>query len=100
MRPTALAAMRPTSSAAFRMAYANNMRATMVNSFRTNAILRNAAHGKSESQPTSKLAKVKNIPAELYPLLFAVLVALGAAAYGITRKFLYDPQVKLNRSKH
>ncbi|KAK9379546.1 uncharacterized protein V2V93DRAFT_381555 [Kockiozyma suomiensis] len=92
MRASALAAMRPSSTATFRAAYANNMRATMVNNMRTTMVLR-AAHGKSTAQPTSKLAKVKDVPAELYPLLIAVLVALGAAGYGIMRKFLRDPSV-------
>ncbi|KAK9459870.1 uncharacterized protein V1516DRAFT_678232 [Lipomyces oligophaga] len=89
------AAARPAANSAFRNMYANQIRAASVRNFHSSFIVR---ADKSIAQPTSKLAKLKDMPAELYPLAIVLLAALGFAAYGIGLKLLYDPGVKVNRS--
>ncbi|KAK9448169.1 uncharacterized protein V1518DRAFT_419861 [Limtongia smithiae] len=88
--------VRPSTAASFRMAQSHNARASLIAGFRTNAILRSDA--KPATTPTSKLEKLKAVPAELYPLFIALVIGLGAAGVAIGRKFLYDPSVRLNRS--
>ncbi|KAF3069565.1 hypothetical protein TsFJ059_007700 [Trichoderma semiorbis] len=46
---------------------------------------------------SQRLRKLKQIPAELYPLFVVVGFALGAAAYSTTRKFFVDKNLRLAR---
>ncbi|PNP50851.1 hypothetical protein THARTR1_08472 [Trichoderma harzianum] len=46
---------------------------------------------------SQRLRKLKQIPAELYPLFVVVGFALGAAAYSSSRKFFVDKNLRLAR---
>ncbi|KAK9458235.1 hypothetical protein V1511DRAFT_492086 [Dipodascopsis uninucleata] len=48
--------------------------------------------------PSSKMKKLKEIPAELYPLFFTLGCGILAAAVALSRKLLYDPAVRVARS--
>ncbi|KAK9237882.1 hypothetical protein V1525DRAFT_402754 [Lipomyces kononenkoae] len=97
MRPSFSRAMQPTSVAAIRASMINNMRASAANNLRQSLVVRATPQTKAEPV-THKLKKLKNVPAELYPLFAVLAIGLGAAALAISRKFLYDPAVRVNRS--
>ncbi|KAH0494350.1 hypothetical protein TgHK011_000972 [Trichoderma gracile] len=46
---------------------------------------------------SQRLRKLKQMPAELYPLFVVVGFALGAAAYSCSRKFFVDKNLRLSR---
>ncbi|KAK9376230.1 uncharacterized protein V1513DRAFT_439675 [Lipomyces chichibuensis] len=97
MRPSFVQAMRPTSVAAIRASYINNLRASLVSNLQASNVVRSTPQTKAEPV-THKLKKLKNVPAELYPLFITLLIGLGAAGVAVSRKFLYDPSVRVNRS--
>ncbi|KAK9245809.1 hypothetical protein V1506DRAFT_537149 [Lipomyces tetrasporus] len=97
MRPSFVRAMQPTSVAAVRATFVNNLRASLANDLRASIIVRSTPQTKAEPV-THKLKKLKNVPAELYPLFITLLIGFAAAALAISRKFLYDPAVRVNRS--
>ncbi|KAK9487316.1 hypothetical protein V1527DRAFT_461262 [Lipomyces starkeyi] len=97
MRPSIGRAMQPTSVAAVRASYINNMRTSLVNNLQASNVVRSTPQTKAEPV-THKLKKLKNVPAELYPLFITLMIGIGAAGIAISRKFLYDPAVRVNRS--
>ncbi|KAH6610211.1 hypothetical protein Trco_000231 [Trichoderma cornu-damae] len=46
---------------------------------------------------SQRLRKLKQMPAELYPLFVVVGFALGAAVYSSSRKFFVDKNLRLSR---
>ncbi|KAI5791656.1 hypothetical protein DFH27DRAFT_569886 [Peziza echinospora] len=46
---------------------------------------------------SQKLRLLKNVPTELIPLGVVLAVALGAAAYSVTSKFMTDKTLRLSR---
>ncbi|KAK9368018.1 hypothetical protein V1509DRAFT_640257 [Lipomyces kononenkoae] len=96
MRPTIISAMRPSLLRAMQPTSVAAVRASMVNNMRASVVVRVSPQTKAEPV-THKLKKLKNVPAELYPLFIVLGIGLGAAAVAVARKFLYDPSVKVYR---
>ncbi|KAK9467870.1 hypothetical protein V1512DRAFT_260263 [Lipomyces arxii] len=90
LRPAALASMRPSAVAA--------MRPTLVRNMRSSAVARATPSNSTAQTPTKKALKLKDVPAELYPLFVTLAIGLGAAGIAIYRKFMFDPAVRVNRS--
>ncbi|KAF2862590.1 hypothetical protein K470DRAFT_268917 [Piedraia hortae CBS 480.64] len=70
-----------------------------VRGFRTSALRMGPVPQEEQSAHTvsQRLRKIKNMPAELWPLAIIMTIAVTAAGFSLTRKLFSDKTLRLNR---
>ncbi|KAH6870034.1 hypothetical protein BKA58DRAFT_401615 [Alternaria rosae] len=91
MQPTRMAAMQPTRMMAMRQSPQLFMRQTMG--------LRNPVPKEEHGAHTvsQRIRQLKNIPTEIWPLIFVLAIAVGMAIFSIFRKLWVDKTLRLKR---
>ncbi|CAI6339169.1 unnamed protein product [Periconia digitata] len=100
-KATRMLAMQPTRMMLMRQTAPLSMRQTVPLYIRQTARMMKPVPKEEHGAHTisQRLRQLKNIPVEIIPLLFVLVVAVGAAFFSLGRKLVVDKTLRLKRQR-